>query len=477
MASRYEQAAKPRGTQDTWDRQQRAPLAQRGRFATSARGGWTNEPAYQGSAAHFDSYDRHYGAYDRSWPQAEPVAQVRLGRWTRWGLTLSVMGWLTIASSCSPLVTGVLQPRPTWNDALARAQSALALAESRKQEGDPRQLAAVQYSSSQALRPIVALERTPPIPSLDSNDTLPRFARRADGTSSGDVLSANAASRTDFVVHNDRQDVQALLAQARQDVAGARAGLGVKPIFFDGLPYNLSDMTDLEARKQVFIGIVLPLALSVNAEIQAERDQLLALGYEGPIENTGDPWLQALAEKYYEQDGTVESLLEKVAPLPVDMVLAQAIEETGWGTSRFALKINALFGQRVWNDEADGLIPYRRDEDESFKVRGFESLRESIASYALNLNRHHKYADMRYQRQVIMEESAQPSGTELMPHLQAYSTERDKYIRNIKRLIKENRLDQFNTAELLGGQDAWYISFDRSSLEIILAELAAKQQA
>lgn len=447
-------------------------MAQRGRFASVAHGGWSYDLDPTGDAAY-----SHNNSAATAWQQDARPSRSPLGLWTRWGLTVSVLSWLTVASSCAPLVTGFMQPRPTWNDTLARAQAAVAVAESRKQGGAITQTAALTYSNSQALRPLVAVANDTQGLALASNDSLPRFARRADGTSALDATAAQAHTRTEFVVHNDRKDVQAMLDRARQDVAAVRVGQEVKPIFFDGLPYNLSDMTDLDARKRVFIAIVLPLALSVNAEIEAERSQLLSLDYKGPIDRTGDPWLQALAEKYYEQDGTVESLLQKVAPLPVDMILAQAIEETGWGTSRFALKINALFGQRVWSDEADGLVPYRRDEDESFKVRGFESLQESIASYALNLNRHHKYSDMRFQRQVIMEESAALSGMELMPHLQAYSTERSKYIRNIKRLIKENRLDQFNSARLLDQQEAWYVSFDRSSLDIIMAELAAKRQA
>ena len=30
------------------------------------------------------------------------------------------------------------------------------------------------------------------------------------------------------------------------------------------------------------------------------------------------------------------------------MMLAQAAQETGWGTSRFVHEGNALFGQRIW---------------------------------------------------------------------------------------------------------------------------------
>ncbi len=384
-------------------------------------------------------------------------------------MTVSFLGWMTFASSCSPLVSSMFVPRTSWDDALARAQTVLAQAESRKaqDQGVAPQASQIAYSSTRAFRPLVADGSSSLTP--DGENALPRFARVAGGVSAAVGGLGQTSTRTEFVLDNDREDVAALLARAEQDVTAARAGQPVKPIFFDALPYNLSDMTDIEARKQAYIAIVLPLALAVNTGIQEERDRLLSLGYQGSIEMIDDPWVQALAEKYYEMDGSIETLLSKVAPIPVDMILAQSIEETGWGTSRFALKINALFGQRVWNDEADGLVPYQRDEDESFKVRGFESLRESIASYALNLNRHHKYSDMRLQRQVIMEEQAQPSGMDLMPHLQAYSTERSKYIRNIKRLISDNNLKDFNTAQLASDRESWFVAFNLSSLNIILS--------
>ena len=37
--------------------------------------------------------------------------------------------------------------------------------------------------------------------------------------------------------------------------------------------------------------------------------------------------------------------------IPVSIALAQAAKESGWGTSRFALEGNAIFGQWTWMDK------------------------------------------------------------------------------------------------------------------------------
>ena len=48
--------------------------------------------------------------------------------------------------------------------------------------------------------------------------------------------------------------------------------------------------------------------------------------------------------------------------IPVSIALAQAANETGWGTSRFALEGNALFGQWTWSKK--GITPKNKDPDQ-----------------------------------------------------------------------------------------------------------------
>ena len=345
------------------------------------------------------------------------------------GLALGIGAWCLVMVSCAPLISGGSQ------------------AVSVEPSVDP---------ISNTLTASIS-----DIPQISPEDRI-AFAARRQGAVSGfqedlpsDTLAVpislgdeTGPRRTEFILENEQENIQTFLDLKGITVGSVRQTGIVPAVFFQALPWNLEPMTDIQARKDIYLAILLPLVLDVNREIEAERALLLNSAFRGSINQVTDPAIRELAAKYYELDGSVQSLLNKVAPLPVDMVLAQSIEESGWGTSRFVLKGHALFGQRVFSDEAHGFIPRQREEGLEFKVQGFDSLKDSIAIYALNLNRHRSYETMRQTRAALMASSKPVTGKDLMPHLQAYSTERSKYINKVKRLIDHNKLSDFNTAKL-----------------------------
>ena len=98
---------------------------------------------------------------------------------------------------------------------------------------------------------------------------------------------------------------------------------------------------------------------------------------------------------------TIDSLLIKVDKIPVSLALAQAVIESGWGTSRFAYEGNALFGQYVWGVTDDGMIPNDRETDEIYKVKSFNNLSDSVKSYMKNLNTNFHYNEFRINRYVF----------------------------------------------------------------------------
>ena len=51
----------------------------------------------------------------------------------------------------------------------------------------------------------------------------------------------------------------------------------------------------------------------------------------------------------------LKELKTRMDIIPVSIALAQAAKESGWGTSRFALEGNAIFGQWTWNGK--GIAP------------------------------------------------------------------------------------------------------------------------
>ena len=53
--------------------------------------------------------------------------------------------------------------------------------------------------------------------------------------------------------------------------------------------------------------------------------------------------------------GALDKLKRRVDIVPPSLALAQAAEESGWGTSRFAIKGNSLFGQ--WDFSGKGIKP------------------------------------------------------------------------------------------------------------------------
>ena len=88
--------------------------------------------------------------------------------------------------------------------------------------------------------------------------------------------------------------------------------------------------------------------------------------------------------------------------IPVSIALAQAANESGWGTSRFALEGNALFGQWTWSKK--GILPKNKDPDQNHKILQFQILKASVRAYKNNLNTHNAYKEFREVRAKLRQE-------------------------------------------------------------------------
>ncbi|MDA0784677.1 MAG: glucosaminidase domain-containing protein [Proteobacteria bacterium] len=158
-------------------------------------------------------------------------------------------------------------------------------------------------------------------------------------------------------------------------------------------------------------------------------------------------WLDRLAEKYDAAPGDFVDLLRRVDTVSPTLALAQAIEESGWGRSRFARDGNALYGQRAWREGA-GFVPEERADGERFEVRAFDSLLDSVRSYVVNLNRHYAYDDYRIARAQMRARDTQLNAQALAYTLVSYSERREAYVEALLGLIRTNRLDDFEVAQL-----------------------------
>ena len=232
---------------------------------------------------------------------------------------------------------------------------------------------------------------------------------------------------------------------------GVRDGDDVPRLFLASLPRDLPAVDSVDERKRLFIKALLPHILRVNETILEERSRLQRLAQRNAdglvIAPSDQAWLEELAVRYGESADDLGALLRRHDVVPPSLALAQSIEESGWGTSRFALHGNALFGQRTF-DAGDGMVPKQRAAGEQHEVKSFDHLHESVLTYVLNLNRHTAYKEFRRLREAMRGKDAPLNGTVLAGSMTRYSERGQEYVETIRTIMRTNGLAAFDGAKL-----------------------------
>ncbi len=236
------------------------------------------------------------------------------------------------------------------------------------------------------------------------------------------------------------------------DLDGIKAGgMAVPRLFLASLPSDMSAIRQATERKAIFFKTVLPLILQVNDEIRADRRRLLDLhnlARNGKYLPAVDRlWLIVLAERYKVNRGDLKGLLKRVDIMPTSMALAQAAEESGWGTSRFSREGNAIFGEWTFSG-SEGLVPLEREAGKTHKVRAFRNLLDSVRSYARNLNTHRAYRKLRTLRQRMRRDGTPIRGRRLIETLTSYSERGMDYVKDLRAIMSVNKLDGLDAAKL-----------------------------
>ncbi|MEA1677593.1 glucosaminidase domain-containing protein [Nitrospirillum sp. BR 11163] len=306
----------------------------------------------------------------------------------------------------------------------------------------------------------------------------------------------------------DAQNLLALFKEKNFTLDEVRTGERPVPrIVLAGLPRDLGKMDSVDDRKQIFVNTMLPLVLLVNEEIERDRARLMALrdsmkgvpaaaaakampaasanaptggtvvtaavrtpapGVTPPGATDAAPavmptpgaamspldqvWVARLAARYGMDPARkidLDALLRRVDVVPVSMALAQAAEESGWGTSRFAQHGNALFGQLTWSEEEkEGITPRNRHPGDTSRFRKFEDLLECVRVYMQNLNTHDAYAQFRATRATLRRQGKPLDTMLLLNTLDKYSELGPVYVKAVRSLIRTNNLRDFDQAVL-----------------------------
>ena len=221
----------------------------------------------------------------------------------------------------------------------------------------------------------------------------------------------------------------------------------VKPVALTLLPQEIKMIENSKKRKEFFIQIVLPLIIEENNNIKLDRKTLFTVINKSNNSVSEKQWLERKYKQYGVRSKDLSTLKIRMDEIPVSLAIAQAAKETGWGTSRFALEGNALFGQWTWSGE--GLKPKEAKEGQSHKVMKFNILQASVRAYQRNINTHSSYKDFRKARAKLRDSSKPLDSIELSKYLNKYAETGNQYVEVLQKIIKQNKLQDFDEAKLL----------------------------
>jgi len=235
---------------------------------------------------------------------------------------------------------------------------------------------------------------------------------------------------------------------------------------------------DVVTKKQVFFQFFGPLALYSNELIQANRDRVSSIIEElragATVSEEDQTFLYKIAEEYKVSIGNntltdhslQDKLLRRIDTVPPSLVLAQAAEESGWATSRFAIEHNALFGMWTWG--GNGVKPLQqRSELGNYKIAAYETPLQSVIAYMHNLNTHQAYETLRERRAALRKASAKVTGLDLASTLTKYSERGQVYVDSLRSLIKVNKLQQADDAFLGDGPTIFLIPIGEGANKMV----------
>jgi Bax protein len=251
----------------------------------------------------------------------------------------------------------------------------------------------------------------------------------------------------DDTVRLSASTLKQLFEDTKYNLNDVRKNKIVKPVSINLLPNEIKNIESSKKRKQLFIQIVLPLILKENERIKLDRKRLFVVLNKNNNTESERKWLKNKFKQYGVVNRDLATLKTRLDEIPVSLAIAQAAKETGWGTSRFALEGNALFGQWTWND--DGIKPAGADDKAKHKIMRFNILQASVRAYQRNLNTHSSYKEFREARAIQRDNESKLNSLELVNYLDKYAETGKEYTKILKIIIQQNSLQDFDDAKLL----------------------------
>jgi len=222
-------------------------------------------------------------------------------------------------------------------------------------------------------------------------------------------------------------------------------------ITFNGIGKDWQETSDklpVKIKKELFFRLMAPLVLIANEQIQDERNIVKKSALDSDALKTIALKYSLIKSRQSNLDENLRNkLLQRVDILPPSLALAQAAEESGWATSRFAMQGNAFFGQ--WDFSGKGMKPLlQRKGLGNYGVARFASPLASVEAYMFNLNTNKAYQKLRALRMQLRAANKAITGYGLAGTMDKYSERGQAYIDGLQKMIRYNKLDPIDQAYL-----------------------------
>ena len=128
--------------------------------------------------------------------------------------------------------------------------------------------------------------------------------------------------------------------------------------------------------------------------------------------------------------------LHRYERIPKELIIAQAVLESNYGKSRFAIQGNNLFGIRTWNLDSPHIKPFDT-KDQTFGIKVFKTKCSCVSYYIYILNNNSAFSEFRIQRKKMIDNNRINVLT-LVDYISKFATDTE-YVSKVKRTILELR--------------------------------------
>lgn len=209
----------------------------------------------------------------------------------------------------------------------------------------------------------------------------------------------------------------------------------VQPILYKSIP-RLDHLPVAEAKSK-FISALLPAILIAKHRIEQDYNRVMLLDSADYWNTEDSAFYEFQLAKYEAEDMNI--LQRRMLTHPNSIVLAQAIVESGWGSSRFFQKANNLFGVWSYNSSEPRIkAKFSRGDTTQVYLRKYDDLSQSIEDYFRTVAKSRAYRKFRVERE------QSDDLNDLLPHLKYYSERREEYVEQLATIIRQNKLTQYD---------------------------------